>query len=73
MDTAQNFTDFLKSITRNKKGMSKEEALASFRQNQLNKIAMEKQQPQQAQQQGQQQNSGVDQALMAAFEKIMNM
>lgn len=68
-DTVSSFDKLLSSLMNVKKPMSREEALGSFRQKMMNRNAM---QGQQAQAQPQQQSGG-NEALMAAINKIMSM
>jgi len=65
-DTVSSFEKLLSSLMNFQKPMSREEALGAFRQKMMNRNAMQGQQPQQ-------QQTGGNEALMAAINKIMSM
>jgi hypothetical protein len=67
-DTVSSFEKLLSSLMNFQKPKTREEALGAFRQKMMNRNAMQGQQAPQ-----QQQQSGVNEALMAAINKIMSM
>ena len=67
-DTVSSFEKLLSSLMNFQKPKTREEALGAFRQKMMNRNAMQGQQAPQAQQQ-----SGGNEALMAAINKIMSM